>query len=208
MDIEYKGANCIIISTKNETVVVDPKLSLVGLKDAGVKDSVVLATQHDFVADTGAKLLVDGPGEYETMNVAVKGIAAERMIDHDGSKKSTIYRIVIGDVSLAVIGHVASPLTETQLEEIGVIDIAVVPVGGSGYTLDAHQAVGVVKELDPKVVIPTHYADKALKYEVPQMDLEGFIKELSAEHEVLPKFKIKNGVLPAQLTVIELTRTS
>jgi L-ascorbate metabolism protein UlaG (beta-lactamase superfamily) len=142
------------------------------------------------------------------MNVAIKGIAAERMIDHDKSKQATIYRIDMGDVVVAVIGHVASPLTETQLEELGVVDIAIVPVGGSGYTLDAHQAVSVVRELNPKVVIPTHYADSALKYEVPQMDLESFIKELGAEHETTPKYKIKNGVLPETLTIVEITRTS
>lgn len=208
MDIEYKGANCLVMSTKNETVIIDPKLSLVGLKDATIKNGVVVATQHDFAVSTEDQLLVDGPGEYETMNVAIKGIAAERMIDHDKSKQATMYRIEIGDVAAAVIGHVAVPLTEDQLEQLGIIDIAIVPVGGSGYTLDAHQAVTVVKELNPKVVIPTHYADRALKYEVPQMDLEAFTKELGAPVESTPKFKIKNGALPEVLTVVELTRTA
>lgn len=208
MDIEYKGANCVVLSIKSESVVIDPKLSLVGLKDVTIKNGMVLSTQRDFAVRSEGALLVEGPGEYETMNVAVKGVAAERMIDHDESKKATMYRIEMGDVVIAVIGHVASPLTEDQLEELGVIDIAIVPVGGSGYTLDAHQAVSVVRELNPKVVIPTHYEDKALKYEVPQMDLEAFIKELGVDHESTAKFKIKNGTLPEKLTIMEVTRTS
>lgn len=208
MDIEYKGANCVVISTKNDTVVVDPKLSLVGLKDISIKNGVVVATQLDFVVPGEEALPVDGPGEYETKGVAIKGVAAERLIDHDKSKQATMYRLEIGDVAIAIIGHVATPLTEAQLEDLGVVDIAIVPVGGSGYTLDGHQAVGVIKELNPKVVIPTHYADKAINYEVPQMELEEFLKELSAEHEVTPKYKIKNGVLPETLTVVEITRTS
>lgn len=208
MDIEYKGANCVVMSTKNETVVIDPKLSLVGLKDVALKSSVVVATQRDFAVPVEGQLLVDGPGEYETMNVAIKGIAAERMIDHDKSEQATVYRINMGGVVVAVIGHIATPLTEDQLEQLGIVDIAIVPVGGSGYTLDAHQAVSVIRELDPKVVIPTHYADKALKYEVPQMDLESFIKELGAEHEVTPKYKIKNGAMPDKLTIIEVSRTA
>lgn len=208
MDIEYKGANCIVLTTKNESVIIDPKLSAVGLKDVTAKNAVVVATQHDFIVQPEGGLLIDGPGEYETLKVAVKGIGAERMIDHDKSKQATMYRIEVGDVAIAVIGHVAVPLTETQQEEIGIIDIAIVPVGGSGYTLDAHQAVSVVRELNPKVVIPTHYADKALSYEVPQMELEAFIKELAAEHETTPKYKIKNGVLPEVLTIVELTRTT
>ena len=208
MDIEYKGANCVVLSTKHQSVVVDPNLSSVGLKDITVKNAVVLATQRDFAVPAEGSLVVDGPGEYETMHVAIKGVAAQRMIDHDESEKSTMYRVVIGDVAIAIVGHVASPLTEDQLEKIGLVDIAIVPVGGSGYTLDAHQAVSVVRELNPKVVIPTHYADGALNYEVPQMELDAFIKELTAEHETTAKFKIKNGVLPETLTLVELTRTA
>jgi L-ascorbate metabolism protein UlaG (beta-lactamase superfamily) len=209
MDIEYKGANCVVLSTKNQSVVTDPKLSLDGLKDVVVKNALVLATQHRLATEPSeGVLIVDGPGEYETKHFAIRGVAAERLIDHDKSKQATMYRLEIGGVAVAVIGHVATPITEDQLEQLGIIDIAIVPVGGSGYTLDAHQAVSVVRELNPKVVIPTHYADKAISYEVPQMELEAFIKELGAEHEEMPKFKIKNGVLPDVLTVIELTRVA
>ena len=208
MDIEYKGANCIVITTKNETVVVDPKLSDVGLKDVKLKSGVVVATQPEFLVRPDEGLVVEGPGEYETLNTAVKGVSAMRMIDHDKIERATMYRISVGDVNIAVVGHVAAPLTEAQMEELGVIDIAIIPVGGSGYTLDAHQAVSVVRELGPKVVIPTHYQDSAIKYEVPQMDLEAFVKELGVERETTPKYKVKNGVLPEVLTVVEVTRTA
>ena len=45
-ELEYKGANCIVVSTKKANVVVDPKLSIVGLKDASVKDAIELATER------------------------------------------------------------------------------------------------------------------------------------------------------------------
>jgi L-ascorbate metabolism protein UlaG (beta-lactamase superfamily) len=111
-------------------------------------------------------------------------------------------------VSIVVLGHVASPLSEEQLEEINVVDIVIIPIGGNGYTFDAHQAVEAVRQINPKVVIPTHYEDSAVKYEVPQMGLEAFVKELgAAEQETLSKFKIKNGVLPEVFTLVELTRS-
>lgn len=208
MDIEYKGANCILITTKKTAVVIDPKLSSVGLKDILPKNAVVIATQPDLLAEGNDAVTVNGPGEYEVRDISIVGAAAERMIDHDKSLQSTIYRVVVGDVTFAVIGHVAAPLSEEQLEVLGVVDVAIVPVGGSGYTLDAHQAVGVVRQIDPKVVVPTHYADKAVKYEVPQMELEPFVKELSAAaHETTPKWKLK-GALPEVLTLVELERTA
>ena len=207
MDFEYKGANCVVIGSKLVTVVVDGKLSSLGLKDVVVKDEVEVATQPEF-ATRECRLSVDMPGEYEINDVSVSGIPAGRLIDYDGSLQSTMYKIAFPDLTVAVIGHVATPLSDEQLESLGVIDVLVVPVGGGGYTLDAHHAVEVVHKIDPKVVIPTHYADKDIKYEVPQDDLEPFIKELGAAHEVTSKWKIKNGILPAALTVVELSRSS
>jgi len=208
MEIEYKGANCVVITTKKATLTVDPKLSLVGLKDITPKDAISLATQAEFGL-TNEAVAIDRPGEYEVSNISVVGVPAKRAIDHEDVKKATMYRIATGEVNIAVIGHVTTPLTEEQLEGLGMVDVVVIPVGGNGYTLDAHQAVAAVRQLDPKVVIPTHYDDKAVKYEVPQMELEPFLKELGAEqHEVMPKWKVKNGIIPDTLQVIELTRTA
>lgn len=208
MDIEYKGANCVVISTKKTTVVIDPKLSHVGLKDIVPKNAVAIATQADLLVAADDTVVIDRPGEYEVRDISVRGAAAERMIDHDKTQQATIYRLTVGDVTFAVLGHVAVPLSEDQLEALGVVDVAIVPVGGNGYTLDSHQAVSVVRQIDPKVVIPTHYADKSTSYEVPQMDLEAFIKELGApQHETLAKWKTK-GALPDVLTLIQLERTA
>lgn len=208
MDIEYKGANCILITTKKTVVVIDPKLSHVGLKDIVPKNAIVLATQPDLLVAGEEAVVIDRPGEYEARNVSVTGAAAERMIDHDKSQQATIYRLTVGDVTFAVLGHVAVPLSEEQLEALGVVDVVIVPIGGNGYTLDSHQAVSVVRQIDPKVVIPTHYADKSVKYEVPQMELEPFVKELGApQHDTVPKWKIK-GPLPEILTLMEIERTA
>ena len=45
-EIEYKGANGIVITSKHTTLVVDPKLSLAGLKDVVVKNAVELGTEE------------------------------------------------------------------------------------------------------------------------------------------------------------------
>lgn len=207
MDIEYKGANCLTFTTKKATVVIDPKLSHIGLKDVMPKGAVVVATQADLLAAAEDAVAIDRPGEYEVRDISIMGTKAQRMIDHDGSFQSTIYRMMIGDMRVAIVGHVAAPLTEEQLEVLGVVDVAVVPVGGNGYTLDAHQAVSVVRQLDPKVVIPTHYDDDKANYEVPQMELEPFVKELApAQTETVSKWKPKS--LPEVLTLVQIERTA
>lgn len=208
MDIEYKGANALLVNTKHATMVVDPKLSLVGLKDITAKFTVELVTQEDFLVPKEDALIIKTPGEYEVKGVSIRGIAAQRNIDTpDDGKNAVIYKIAANDIALAIVGHVSAPLTEEQLEALGVIDVLVVPVGGNGYTLDAHAATQTVRQIDPKVVIPTHYADKGLKYEMPQQELEPFIKELGVPHETVSKLKAKPQTLPAAMTVYELERS-
>ncbi len=208
-DIEYKGGNGLIISTKKTDLVVDPDLSVVGLKVLPTKDKVALATEARFATnDSESVLNIEGPGEYEIGDFSIRGIAARRHIDTEADeKKSTIYRIEVGDVRVALLGNIAPQLTEDQLEEIGIIDILVLPVGGNGLTLDATSAAALVRSIDPKAVIPVHYADNTLKYEVPQESVEVFTKELAAPVEkVTGKYKIKaSTALPLTLTVIELS---
>jgi L-ascorbate metabolism protein UlaG (beta-lactamase superfamily) len=119
-----------------------------------------------------------------------------------------MYRIEIGDTRIGVIGNIDEKLSDEQLEELGVIDILILPIGGGGYTLDGNAAAGLVRMISPKIVIPIHYYDQSLEYEVPQDDLKLFIAELGAPVEVMPKFKSKQASITlAPLSVIELTRS-
>lgn len=210
-DIEYKGGNTVVISTKGTTIVADPKLSVVGLRDASTKDAVELGTEARFLTNNGdAKLVVEGPGEYEVGDFSIKGVPASRHIDTEEQEKiSTIYRIGVGDLHIALLGNVAPKLTEDELEAIGVVDILIVPVGGGGYTLDATAAATITRQIEPKAVIPVHYADAALKYEVPQDTLETFTGELGAPvEEAVAKYKVKNAaVIPSVLTVTPMSRS-
>lgn len=210
-DIEYKGGNGIVIATKKTQVVIDPKLSVNGLKDLSVKDAVEVATEARFALnDKEARLAIEGPGEYEVGDVAIRGIRATRHLDTSADEPvGTIYRLEVGDMRIAVLGNVVPKLSEEQLEGIGVVDIVIVPIGGNGYTLDAVGAVTVVRQIDPRVVIPVHYADSAIKYEVPQDDLELFVKELAVPTEDAGvKFKVKAASsMPQVLTIIKVDRS-
>lgn len=209
-EIEYKGGNGVIISTKQSTVVIDPKTSLVGLKDLPVKDSVEIATEPRFAIEhPEARLVIESPGDFEIGDFSISGTPATRHIDTANDEKiATIYRIEVNDIRIALLGNIAPKLSEAQLEALGVVDILIIPVGGGGYTLDASSAAALARQIDPKAVIPVHYADSHLTYEVPQDDLELFTKELGVPVEEVAKYKLKNATaLPAVLTVIEIARS-
>jgi L-ascorbate metabolism protein UlaG (beta-lactamase superfamily) len=209
-DIEYKGGNGVVITTKKATAFIDPKLSVVGLKDLKTDNAIEIATEARFALNNKEALIsIEGPGEYELSDFSLRGVSATRHIDTaDSEKLATVYRLEVGEVRIALLGNIDPKLSEGQLEEIGVVDILILPVGGGGYTLDATSAASLVRQIDPKVVIPVHYADDTVKYEVPQDTLETFIKELGAPVETVAKYKVKAlATLPPTLTVVEVTRS-
>ena len=208
LEITYKGANAVIISTKKSTLMTDPKLSLLGLKDLPVKDAIEVLTEDRFAVNVEeASVLIDGPGEYEAGDFMISAAGAKRHIDTEG-KLTTFYRIVAGEIIIGLLGNITAELTEEQLEQLGVIDILLLPVGGSGYTLDATEAVKLVRQIEPKIVIPIHYADSGLKYEVPQEGLDRFVTELAVEPQHEDRLKLKNASgLPTALTMVVLKRS-
>lgn len=209
-EIEYKGANCVIITTKRTRLVTDPKLSIVGLSDISTKESVELATEERFTLDNSdANLVINSPGEYGIGDLHISGFSAQRHIDDKNVPKiSTVYRIEIGDTRIGLIGNIDENLSDDDLEQLGVIDILILPVGGNGYTLDAKSASNLVHRIDPKVVIPVHYEDSKLKYEVSQNSVDEFIKELEAPFEEMSKYKAKqSSLIPESLMVAKLIRS-
>lgn len=208
-DIEYKGGNCVVISTKKSTLVCDPDLSVVGLKNLPLKDAVELATEPRLAVNSPeARLSIEGPGEYEIGEFSIQGVSATRHIDTTADEPlSTLYRIEIGDVRLALIGNITGKLDEAQLEHLGVVDVVIVPVGGGGLTLDAASAAAVVRQINPKIAIPVHYHDASLKYDTPQDSVETFVSELGAPLETGTKYKLKNNsTLPPVLTTVVISR--
>lgn len=202
MEIQYYGANGLKFSTKKSVIMVDPQSDITSIKIDLKKANAVLATQLSLRPDdTAEAFVIDGPGEYEFEDYSVRGIAAQPHTASTGDKSATMYWISPGDVRVLVAGHIDAKLSEEQLEAIGVVDVLVIPVGGNGYTLDAVGAAAVTRAIEPKIVIPVHASDDDLKYEVPQSEIDLFVKELGAPvaEESLEKFKFKS--LPEQLTV-------
>jgi hypothetical protein len=206
MDIQFYGANCIVIGGKQVRLVIDDNLAELGAKTATKEGDVTLFTSLHGDPAHAPKLLVDRPGEYEVSGVSIFGIAARAHIDEEKKKTATMYKVVIDDFNVLITGHIYPELSDAQLEAIGMIDVMFVPVGNSGYTLDGIGALKLVKKIEPKLVIPTHYEDGGLNYPVPQQSLEQALKALAMEpKETTPKLRLKPGDLAdlTQLIVLE-----
>jgi L-ascorbate metabolism protein UlaG (beta-lactamase superfamily) len=208
-EIEYKGGNALVVSTKGANLVFNPKLDHLGLKDLRCSGAVEIASEARLaLGDSEAIVSIEGPGEYEVSGIFIKGIPARLHTDSTAeTNRSTIYRLEIGETRIGIIGNIDKNLSDDQLEDLGIIDILVLPVGGSGLTLDATDAANVVKSVSPKVVIPVHYYDTQIQYEMPQDSLDVFVKEMKAPLGEVVKFKYKPTVaLPEALTIYKLSR--
>jgi hypothetical protein len=208
MDIQFYGANCVVLSNKQIRIVVDDNLADLGGKSITKEGDVVLFTGAHGEPPATPKIIIDQPGEYEIQGISIYGIAARGHTDEAGQHyMGTMYKLIRDDISILLTGHVYPELSEEQLEDIGLIDIMLVPVGGNGYTLDPVGALTLIKKIEPKLVIPTHYADKDLKYPVPQTRLADALKELPIEvKDTIGKLKVKPADLSDVMQIIVLEK--
>ncbi len=206
MDIQFYGANCVSISKKQLRIVIDDNLADLGKKTILKDGDIVLNTGPHSIPAIKPSLMVNGPGEYEVSGVMVYGIPARAHMDEPNKKEATMYKIIVDDMRFLVAGHIYPELNERQLEEIGTIDVLFVPVGGNGYTTDPIGALKLIKEIEPKLVIPTHYDNKTLAYAVPQQTIDQALAELSMEpKETTDKLKLKHSDIgeTTQLVVLK-----
>lgn len=206
MDIQFYGANCIVITTKHVRFVFDDNLAELGGKSVTREGDVCLFTAAHPEDVPGSKMTIASPGEYEVSGVNVHGMQSRAHMDAESERNATMYKVSVGDTSVLVTGHVYPKFSDAKLEDIGMVDIMIVPVGGNGYTLDPTGALQVIKQVEPKVVVPTHYDDKALNFEVPQQSLDDALKVLGMEpKDRVAKLQYKPGEMTdaTQLIILE-----
>lgn len=208
MEFQYRGGNCITITTRQATLVVDDNLAELGLKPVTKPDDIALFTYLPGKKTAPARITFNDPGEYEASEISIFGIPARAHMDETGKQTATIYKIQYGDLKVAVTGHIHPDISEEELEELGAVDVLFIPVGGNGYTLDPVGAFSVIKKIEPKIVVPTHYDDAKLSYPVPQQPLSEAIKGLAMEpKETTSKLKPKAADFSDMTQLIILERS-
>lgn len=206
MDIQFYGANCVTISVPGVRAVVDDNLSELGGKSIIKSGDIALFTGPVSVIKADTKLTISGPGEFEVADFSIQGMPVRSHMDEVSQRSGTMYKLSSKDINVLVLGHIYPELSDTQLETIGMVDVLITPIGGSGFTLDPIGALGIIKKIEPKMVIPTHYADKALNYPVPQQPLDDALKSLGMEvKQTTQKLRVKVAELgdSTQLTILE-----
>jgi L-ascorbate metabolism protein UlaG (beta-lactamase superfamily) len=205
MDITYLGAGCVKLSGKSLNVVADPAPGVNVKADVATWSSDLKEGEGEVYGVPAGAMVIDGPGEYEVKGAMITGVPARLHMDEDGHR-GAVYSILIDGVNVVVTGNISGKLDEDQVENLGQVDVLVVPVGGGGLTLDAEGAAAVVTQLEPSYVVPVHYEDGVSKYPVPQAGVETFLKEMGVNPEPESKLRVNAKEAPAETQVVVLAR--
>ncbi len=208
MDITYLGHSCFRIRGSQSIVITDPFPPDIGY-NLGKQTADIVTLSHNDPSHsysqgvTGAHI-IKGPGEYEIAGVLVLGVASY----HDGVKgqskgKNNIYLFEVDGVNICHLGDIGHLLTDEELEELGSIDILMVPVGGVS-TINANMAAQIVRKVEPKIVLPMHYKTDKTKRDLEPVD--SFLREMAVTlAEPKPKLTVNKNSLPLTLQVVVLT---
>src|SRR3989344_4952122 len=202
------GQSCFEISVSNgkdhsAVIVIDPFDEKIGLKAPNLSADILLVTHghsdhNNIKAVKGSPFLIENPGEYEVRGGFVQGIDSFHD-DKEGKErgKNTIYTIEAEDMRFCHLGDFGQKqLTDEQLEQIGKVDILMIPVGGT-HTIDGHEAAKVIGQIEPKIAVPMHYSLPKLNIELDSV--EKFLKAMGKNATVpQDKLVVKMSALPKE----------
>ncbi len=209
MEIVWYGLSCFKLSERGlATVVTDPFGPEVGLATLKLKADIVTVSHdspgHNFVkAVKGERRVISGPGEFEIGGTFVTGIAmGERKGRKNGGQANTIYLFDFEGIGVAHFGDLASVPSQAQIEELGAVGVALVPVGG-GSALSSSQAAEVISMIEPSIVIPMHYKTGQLDLKLGTVNR--FLSEMGIKSvEPVPSLKVSTSDLGEDTRVIVL----
>jgi L-ascorbate metabolism protein UlaG (beta-lactamase superfamily) len=213
MEITWYGHSCFRLTERNyATVVTDPfDHKSIGYDALKLKSDIVTVS-HDAPghnntdAVKGVSHVIDGAGEFEIGGVFITGVQTDG--GGSGKKKTkngtnnTIYVFDYDGITVAHLGDLKQTPSQSEIESLGTINVALVPVGGGGG-LNAAKAAEVISLIEPNLVIPMHYSTPAVK--VPLDSLNKFIKEMGlSKPESQPSLKVTRSGLPDETRVVVL----
>ena len=179
MILTYHGDNFFRVQNGSFSLVSDPTSDR--MKPNIILKTIINPEKISAFSDAGAQI-IDSAGEYDISGVEIKGI---QIISESTEKFAKFIFLVknFENFRLCFLGHLSEPLSPEIIDKIGEVDILFLPVGDAPF-LSADSAVKIIKQLEPKIIIPAVLADGADKKLAKELG-----RELSLENKLVLKFK-------------------
>jgi L-ascorbate metabolism protein UlaG (beta-lactamase superfamily) len=209
MEIVWHGLSCFRFMERGlASVVTDPYGPESGLSALKLKADIVTvshsAPNHSYVkAVKGTRRSISGPGEFEIGGVFITGLPMEDKSENSKkAKPNTLYVFDFNGLTIAHLGNLSFVPSQAQIENLGAVNIALVPVGGGG-SLSPSQASEVISLIEPSIVIPMQFKTGNEKQRLGAVSR--FLKEMGiTKLDPLPILKIGKSGLSDDTQVIRL----
>jgi L-ascorbate metabolism protein UlaG (beta-lactamase superfamily) len=208
MEITWLGHSCFRIKGAKTTIITDPNAPEGSTPPPKLSADIVTLSRPDaapsiFAAVTGNPRLIKGPGEYEIGGVLILGIPTPDGVTNGlAPVKNTLYLLEMDEIAILHCGSLRQMPSAAVIEEIGNVDVLMVPVGNK-TTIGATAAAELVRRLEPKVVLPMQYP--AGGFDADREPVDKFLKEVgSKEITPQPKLTITKPRLPLTTQVVLL----
>jgi len=210
MEINWHGLSCFRLTDRGmASVVTDPyDHNVAGFEPLKLRGEIVTVSHdapgHNFVSTVkGRNRVITGPGEFEIGGVFITGVQTNHRTKSSPEElRNTLYVFDYDGITIAHLGDIQKVPNQTEVENLGGVNVALVPVGGGG-SLNAAKAAEIVSLLEPGIVIPMHY-------QLPESNLDlspisRFLKEMGVgEIEPVPSLKVTRTSVPAESRVVVL----
>ncbi|GAB4544886.1 MAG: MBL fold metallo-hydrolase [Anaerolineales bacterium] len=209
MEITWYGHSCFRLTERNfATVVTDPfDAKYAGYEPLKLKADIVTVS-HDAPghnctdAVKGATRALTGAGEFEIGGVFITAVQTDSAGKKKEKIRNTVYVFDYDGITVAHLGDLQQIPTQSEIELLGSVNVALVPVGG-GNSLNAAKAAEMISMLEPNIVVPMHYETPDAKIKLDP--LNKFIKEMGlSKPETQTSLKIARSGLPEETRVIVL----
>jgi len=214
MEITWYGHSCFRLTERTyASVVTDPYDNKSAGYGALKLKADIVTVSHDAPghnnsgAVKGTSHVLDGAGEFEIGGVFITGVSTDgggsaKKKSKADSLRNTVYVFDYDGITVAHLGDLQQVPTQSEIESLGTINVALVPVGGGGG-LNAAKAAEVISLIEPNIVVPMHYATPASKISLDS--LNKFIKEMGlSKPERQSSLKVTRSGLPDETKVIVL----
>jgi L-ascorbate metabolism protein UlaG (beta-lactamase superfamily) len=209
MEITWYGHSCFRLTERGlASVVTDPyDHQVIGYQPLSLRGNIVSISHdspgHNFISAVKSKArVIKGPGEFEIGGVFVTAVQTNDDKRDKSEKKNILCVFDYSGVTVAHLGDIRRVPHQAQIEALGTVDIALVPVG-SGNGLNAAKAAEVVSLLEPGIVIPMHYSTPNCKIKLDSLDK--FLKEMGLTNiEPISSLKVTKSAIPSETKVVVL----
>ncbi|MGI6452802.1 MAG: MBL fold metallo-hydrolase [Syntrophomonadaceae bacterium] len=171
MKIRWRGHASFLIETNQYRIISDPFDKNLGYPLVREEADIVTVSHEHYdhnAVETilGNPQIIRGTGRFALAGAEITGFPSF----HDKSQgkqrgPNTIYKIVAEGLSVVHLGDLGDILNRQQIDEIGNVDILLIPVGGV-FTINGEEAWELVNLIKPQVTIPMHFNTSHLSFDL------------------------------------------